>query len=447
MAIATGSQIRPELSAVDYTPFLQASGQSAQMQAQGIASAVGGALKGFESIVQQQKENKQLDAEIKAAERFGNAIQPFLKDVNPQVQAQFGQVMGALADPNLSAREKSTIAKGIPQALNDILGMAELGRKTQDEKSTAQYAEMLNAGGGKIPSPVSSEALAKYTPAQKLAAKERYLRQAEVEAKTGLIGAQKQSLEAKDAAALQKAELAKTKALIEDAGNAMALGEAFDDSNMTPAQVRAARVLSEGVKKTTGLDEKNNYDAYKQALAAAEGMPLGPERQAFIIDEYLANRGAANPDFLKKISEVSKSPYQTTKIGDFTVVEANGTTRVIDDRGTLAEAKNVEKDQYLKLINETIKDEKNYPSWDKVPLGVREIIMAGHRKYPPKGDYINPAPNARESWDMDRATLTGKPSQSAQTPTTPSTLTPSAAGQKVTPVSIGGGWKLLPRGP
>ena len=44
MAVATGSQIRPELSAVDYTPFLQAAGQSAQMQAQGIAAGVGGAL-------------------------------------------------------------------------------------------------------------------------------------------------------------------------------------------------------------------------------------------------------------------------------------------------------------------------------------------------------------------------------------------------------------------
>jgi len=443
MAVATGSQIRPELSAVDYTPFLQASGQSAQMQAQGITSAVGGALKGFESIVQQQKENKQLDAEIKAAERFGNAIQPFLKDVNPEVQAQFGQVMGALSDPNLSAREKSTIAKGIPQALNNILGMAEIGKKSQDEKAIAQYTEMLNTGGGKIPSTVSSDELAKYTPTQTLAAKERFLRQAEVEAKTGLIGAQTQSLEAKDAAALQKVELAKAKALIEDAGNAMALGEAFDDSNMTPAQVRSARVLSEGVKKKTGLDEKNNYDAYKQALAAAEGMPLGPERQAFILDSYLKNGGAASPDFLKKISEVSKSPYQTTKIGDFTVIEANGTTRVIDDRGTLAEAKNVEKDKYIRLINETIKDEKKFPSWNDIPIEFREIIMAGHRKYPPQGNFMNPTPNAKQSWEMDRATLTGKPYEGDQAPTMPSTLTPSTSGKKLTPIPGSGGFKLL----
>lgn len=42
MAIATGSQIRPELSAVDYTPFLQAAGQSAQMQARGTENIAAG---------------------------------------------------------------------------------------------------------------------------------------------------------------------------------------------------------------------------------------------------------------------------------------------------------------------------------------------------------------------------------------------------------------------
>jgi hypothetical protein len=434
MAIATGSQIRPELSAVDYTPFLQASGQAAQMQAQGITSAVGGALKGFESIVQQQKENKQLDAEIKSAERLGNSLQPFLKDVSPEAQTQFGKIIAGVSDPNLSLRERSANAKGISTALNNIISLAELGKKTQDEKATAEYAGMLNTGGGKIPSPVSNDALDKYTPAQKLAAEERYLRQAESRAKLSQIEAQTKSISAKDAAAVQKARLAEGKALIEDAGNAMALGEAFDSSNMTPSQIRAAEVLSEAVKNKTGLNEKNNYEAYKQALAAAEGMPLGPEREAFVIDTYLTNGGAANPDFLKKLSEVSRSPIEINKIGDFTIIQTGNTTRVIDDRMKLADIKNVEKNQYLKLINETIRDEEKYPSWDLIPLEIREIIMAGHRLYPPKGDFINSAPNAMESWDMDRATLMGKPA-----PTTTPTNTP-IKGKTLTPIPGSGGF-------
>ena len=176
MAIATGSQIRPELSAVDYTPFLQASGQSAQMQAQGITSAVGGALKGFESIVQQQKENKQLEAEVKSAERLGNSLQSFLKDVSPEAQTQFGKMIAGVSDPNLSLRERASNAKGIGSALTNIISLAELGKKAQDEKSTAEYAGMLRAGGGKIPSPVSNEVRAGFTPAQQLSGEERYLR-------------------------------------------------------------------------------------------------------------------------------------------------------------------------------------------------------------------------------------------------------------------------------
>lgn len=54
MAVATGSQLRPELSAVDYTPFQQAAGQAAQMQAQGIAAASSGLF----DAVRQYSQNK-----------------------------------------------------------------------------------------------------------------------------------------------------------------------------------------------------------------------------------------------------------------------------------------------------------------------------------------------------------------------------------------------------
>jgi hypothetical protein len=58
MAVATGSQIRPELSAVDYTPFLQAAGQSAQMQAQGIASFASGVSQGIQNFLKKQEEKQ-----------------------------------------------------------------------------------------------------------------------------------------------------------------------------------------------------------------------------------------------------------------------------------------------------------------------------------------------------------------------------------------------------
>ena len=67
MAVATGSQIRPELSAVNYTPYLQATGQAAQMQARGaeniaaglanLGQQAGAAIKEYYA----KKESKQLE--------------------------------------------------------------------------------------------------------------------------------------------------------------------------------------------------------------------------------------------------------------------------------------------------------------------------------------------------------------------------------------------------
>lgn len=178
MAVATGTQIRPELSAVDYTPFLQAAGQSAQMQAQGIAALGAGAMKGFESYVQQTKENKQLEAEVKSAEKLGQALQPFLAQINPEAGAQVNTLLSSVADPNISLRERSAVAKNIGSALNNILNLAQLGKQTQDQKAAAEYAAMLRTGGGAIPSPVSPAALAKFSPEQAAAGEAAYLQQA-----------------------------------------------------------------------------------------------------------------------------------------------------------------------------------------------------------------------------------------------------------------------------
>ena len=67
MAVATGSQIRPELSAVNYAPYLQATGQAAQMMARGseniaaglanLGQQAGAAIKDYYA----KKESKQLE--------------------------------------------------------------------------------------------------------------------------------------------------------------------------------------------------------------------------------------------------------------------------------------------------------------------------------------------------------------------------------------------------
>jgi hypothetical protein len=106
MAFATGSQIRPELSAVDYTPFLQAAGQSAQMQAQGIANFASGVSQGIQTFLkkQEEKQNEQegiafiksfdpslSDEAAKAGYRAAGGAAAFVKFKTDWSQAQLAQ--------------------------------------------------------------------------------------------------------------------------------------------------------------------------------------------------------------------------------------------------------------------------------------------------------------------------------------------------------------------
>ena len=143
MAIATGSQIRPELSAVDYTPFLQASGQSAQMQAQGITSAVGGALKGFESYLQNKEKEKQYQGVIKAADTLTKGFEPILEKVDPRIATALGDLRSRITDPNRSSVERAAAAQSFmaqaPNLLNAGLKMVDI------ESDTASKTAEINA--------------------------------------------------------------------------------------------------------------------------------------------------------------------------------------------------------------------------------------------------------------------------------------------------------------
>lgn len=121
MAVATGSQIRPELSAVDYTPFLQAAGQSAQMQAQGIGAAVGGAVKGFEGYVQNKEREKQAQGVIKAADVLSSGFEPILQKVDPRIATALQDLRTRISDPNLSTTERATAAKSFMEQAPTLL--------------------------------------------------------------------------------------------------------------------------------------------------------------------------------------------------------------------------------------------------------------------------------------------------------------------------------------
>jgi hypothetical protein len=122
MAFATGSQIRPELSAVDYTPFLQAAGQSAQMQAQG----VGAIAKGLEDVV------GRVTKAIQDRQAEENAVQ-LVKQFYPGVDdktAKFGV--------------KS--AGGGPAFIKLMTDMERYKKSVEDEKKASEYFVNLQSG-------------------------------------------------------------------------------------------------------------------------------------------------------------------------------------------------------------------------------------------------------------------------------------------------------------
>ena len=124
MAIATGSQIRPELSAVNYTPYLQATGQAAQMQARGaenIASGLaslgqqaGSAIKDYYA----KKESKQ--AENDAVLLIQNKI-----ETNPSLASFLGvqrDKNGAIDSKAIRAAVKTV---GVPSILSAAKSLDE----------------------------------------------------------------------------------------------------------------------------------------------------------------------------------------------------------------------------------------------------------------------------------------------------------------------------------
>jgi hypothetical protein len=144
MAVATGTQIRPELSAVDYTPIAQAAGQAAQMQLAG-AQALG---KGIMSVgasvgdaIQQYEKNKAANAVLEGE----NAAMLRRMAGNPQIsayapdQATLGKYTDKLVKGGLSLSEN----KKLNAELNTAYKLFEADSRMAQQQL---YAEQARAG-------------------------------------------------------------------------------------------------------------------------------------------------------------------------------------------------------------------------------------------------------------------------------------------------------------
>lgn len=147
MAFQTGSQLRPELSSVDYTPFLQAAGQAAQMQAQGIAQLGSVIGKGIDAYSQNKEREKQAAGIIKAADTMSSGFEPILEKVDPRIATALQDLRSRISDPSLSTLERASAAKAFMESAPNLLNAgvkyldAQLNVQQRQDVQTAKVEE------------------------------------------------------------------------------------------------------------------------------------------------------------------------------------------------------------------------------------------------------------------------------------------------------------------
>jgi hypothetical protein len=110
MAFQTGSQINPALGRIDYTPYLQGSIAGSQAIGQGIASLGQSVASGIEAYAKKKKENKAMEANLKANINSLEGLSKIASSLSPQAQEQFNSTMQQLNDPSVPLTEKIALA-------------------------------------------------------------------------------------------------------------------------------------------------------------------------------------------------------------------------------------------------------------------------------------------------------------------------------------------------
>jgi hypothetical protein len=153
MAVATGTQIRPELSAVDYTPFLQAASQSAQAQAQGIAAFGQGVSQGIQNFLKKREE--------KQNEQEGIA---FIKSFDPSISDEAARAgLKAAGGAAAFVKFKSDYAAQQDADRMRRIQLAEFERSVEEKKKLDEAMKYAT-------SPVVSREIAAGVPFEKLSA-------------------------------------------------------------------------------------------------------------------------------------------------------------------------------------------------------------------------------------------------------------------------------------
>lgn len=173
-----GTQVNPSLLRQDFSPLLQAAQAQAQATQQAaairaqtmanIGSTIGNAI---QTYTQKQEQKKQKEAAVKT---IGAIFEN-----NPELAAGLKVPVDASGKPDRGAIEAVIKTFDSPaDALKIASTLEELGvtrKARQQQEQAASYAAMLRQGGGQVPSPVSNQTLAQFSPQARVAGEAAFL--------------------------------------------------------------------------------------------------------------------------------------------------------------------------------------------------------------------------------------------------------------------------------
>lgn len=166
-----GQGINPALGRIDYTPYAQGAVAGAQGIAQGLAALGQGAAQGVQNYLKRKEEKQQEEAAV-------STIGGILKR-NPELASQLNLQPDAAGNFDQGALKAAIKGAGGPaNTLKLASTLEELGiqrQARQQQEQAASYAAMLRQGGGQVPSPVSNQALARFSPQARIAGEAAFL--------------------------------------------------------------------------------------------------------------------------------------------------------------------------------------------------------------------------------------------------------------------------------
>lgn len=151
MAFQTGSQINPALGRIDYTPYMQGAVAGAQSIGQGLASLGQSVGAGIEQYAKQKKENKAMEANLKANINSLEGLSKIASSLSPQAQEQFNSTMQKLNDPNLSLTDKVALSEAAQKTVGELINFGMQQKEKQDQATIQQLGYDAAISGQPIP--------------------------------------------------------------------------------------------------------------------------------------------------------------------------------------------------------------------------------------------------------------------------------------------------------